>query len=113
MRLKKMVGSSCPCLFFLNPYLIAMGRKVQKLKAVYVPVMEQNGYLTSTSFNRATSIFPLPNSVKMVKKRVRDAEVLPEASVQASIQDDDSGSDEVISRLTPHSPLLTGNTLGH
>jgi len=34
-----------------------------------------------------------------VKKRVRDAEVLPEALVQASTQDDDSGSDEVISRV--------------
>lgn len=42
----------------------------------------------------------------MVKKRVRDAEVLPEAPVQVSMQDDDSGSDEVDFLVTLQSPLL-------
>jgi hypothetical protein len=35
----------------------------------------------------------------MVKKRVRDPEVLPEAPVKPSKDDDDSGSEEVSSNL--------------
>ena len=60
----------------------------------------------STFLIVATTKFATHNFIKMVKKRVRDAEVLPEAPVQASTQDDDSGSDEVDFLVTMQSPLL-------
>jgi hypothetical protein len=44
---------------------------------------------------------------EMVKKRVRDQEILPEAPAQAAGGDDDSGSDEVNFLHCPSTTPLT------
>lgn len=92
-----------PLQVFLNPYLIARGRKVKKYRRC-----AKNGS-PPRALSFASISFQLSNNFKMVKKRVRDADVLPEGPVQASTQDDDSGSDEVKFRVTSHSTLLMGN----
>lgn len=65
----------------------------------------KTGYSTSPKLSNANLYLDL---ITMVKKRVRDADVLSEAPAKASTQDSDSGSDEVIfnsSFLALTSPL--------
>jgi hypothetical protein len=89
---------------FLDPYLIASGRKSLESKGG-VRFLQQNAAQEDLNECRKYRIHS-PNPLKMVKKRVRDVEATPEVPVQASTQDDDSGSDEVICLRTLLSLLL-------
>jgi hypothetical protein len=80
------------------------GQKTSKTKGG----VQQKGSPLRPLPNLASTGLQFRNPIKMVKKRIRDAEVLPEAPAQASTQDDDSGSDEVILLVIPHLPSLTG-----
>jgi hypothetical protein len=96
------VGSLCACNLW-NPYLIAKGaEKFMKQRRCATKCCGHQHL--SDCYNYKS--FATRNFIKMVKKRVRDAEVLPEAPVQASTQGDGSGSDEVDFLVTLQSPLL-------
>lgn len=85
----------------MDPYLIASAEKLEigRRCAIKIDCVPR---LCPTILQLEAFYF---SPIEMVKKRVRDPDILPEAPVQASKQDEDSGSDEVNSHLSRHCSL--------
>jgi hypothetical protein len=73
-------------------------------------VQKENRPRTSKLLNCFNRKFAFQIRPKMVKKRVRDADLLQEAPAQSAAEDDESGSDEV--SFLFHPKLTFANVVG-